>query len=284
MISIIIPAHNEEKTIHKCIHTLLSDVDIQAEIIVVCNGCTDNTKGVLEAFRHAITILDTPVPSKALALNMGDKNASHFPRFYLDADVLISPAAIKAIMDDMETDEAIYAASPYPRFDLSKSTWFVKAFYKIWQNNVFFLDDNRIGGSGVYILSKEGHKKLGKIPNVINDDGYIDVFFTNENKRRIKDCFSLVKAPSTIIDVIKIKARGRIGLYQLNRKYPSLKQSKIESHQKFILRMITMPNTWLELLVYLLSNLAIRVYASYLLSNSDNPYQWLRDESSRQNQ
>ncbi|WP_206663668.1 glycosyltransferase family 2 protein [Prescottella subtropica] len=45
-ISVVIPAYNEERTIEKCVRTVLDQGDTVAEIIVVDNGSTDSTQGL----------------------------------------------------------------------------------------------------------------------------------------------------------------------------------------------------------------------------------------------
>ena len=61
----------------------------QLEIIVACNGCTDETARIARGF-DGVTVLELEQPSKAAALNAGDAAASHWPRLYVDADVQIS--------------------------------------------------------------------------------------------------------------------------------------------------------------------------------------------------
>lgn len=48
-ISVIIPAHNEEKYIKRCIDSIKKADSVfpgNTEIIVVCNRCTDNTENI----------------------------------------------------------------------------------------------------------------------------------------------------------------------------------------------------------------------------------------------
>ena len=50
-ISVIIPAHNEEKYVARCIHsvkTAAKHYGGEVEIIVVCNRCTDKTAEIAE--------------------------------------------------------------------------------------------------------------------------------------------------------------------------------------------------------------------------------------------
>ena len=50
-ISVIIPAHNEEKYIERCIESIKAADSVfpgNTEIIVVCNRCTDRTEHIAE--------------------------------------------------------------------------------------------------------------------------------------------------------------------------------------------------------------------------------------------
>ena len=89
-ISIVIPAHNEASIIERTLRSILScKLDRELEIIVVANGCTDDTAARARAVPGPITVIETPIGNKVHALNLGDREARHFPRAYLDADILL---------------------------------------------------------------------------------------------------------------------------------------------------------------------------------------------------
>ena len=89
MISIVIPAYNESVSIAKCLHSVFSQtLDEPMEVVVVCNGCTDNTAEIARAFRPEVTVIETTVGSKVVALNLGDEAVTSFPRIYLDGDMV----------------------------------------------------------------------------------------------------------------------------------------------------------------------------------------------------
>ena len=55
MISVIIPAHNEGKVIAAALKGLAAGaISGELEVIVVCNGCTDNTVGIVASFGSVI--------------------------------------------------------------------------------------------------------------------------------------------------------------------------------------------------------------------------------------
>ena len=79
-LSIIIPAYNEEKYIADTLKRLKG-----YETIVVCNGCTDNTKGVAE--KYATKVIELKDKGVSAARNMGARAASFDRLVFMDADI-----------------------------------------------------------------------------------------------------------------------------------------------------------------------------------------------------
>src|SRR5947209_18274033 len=112
VISVVVPAHNESGGIGRLLTGLLADAKPdEFDIVVVANGCTDDTAPVAAAFGPPVTVLSTPVPSKFAALRLGDEHARGFPRLYVDADVELSTDSARALAAAL-TDPGILAAAP----------------------------------------------------------------------------------------------------------------------------------------------------------------------------
>ncbi len=91
--SIVIPAHNEGRVIGRLLDELLADPHASGpDVVVVCNGCTDDTARVAAARGDRVRVVEIPVPSKHAALRAGDEHARGFPRLYVDADVVLGAA------------------------------------------------------------------------------------------------------------------------------------------------------------------------------------------------
>jgi glycosyltransferase involved in cell wall biosynthesis len=103
-LSIIVPAHNEEKRIGKMLstyHQFFSEVraqnDLDFEFVVVLNGCKDGTIDVVEDLRKScgdIIILDLPEGGKGLAIKAGFADALTRPNDligFVDADMATLP-------------------------------------------------------------------------------------------------------------------------------------------------------------------------------------------------
>jgi len=102
LISIIIPAHNEDRVIKSTLTSLLPGIDSgELEVVVVCNGCTDRTADVVRAVSDSIDCVEVEKPSKANALNIGESRVHGFPRLYLDADICISASDIISLACQM---------------------------------------------------------------------------------------------------------------------------------------------------------------------------------------
>ncbi|MCS7138636.1 MAG: glycosyltransferase [Crenarchaeota archaeon] len=90
-ISVIIPAHNEEKTIASCIESVLENKYPWKQIIVVDDGSTDNTYKIASRYRSRITLLTRSKSSmKAYALNYGLRAATGDIVVTVDADTVIA--------------------------------------------------------------------------------------------------------------------------------------------------------------------------------------------------
>src|SRR5206468_9477454 len=84
--SVVIPAHNEAAVIGRLLTAILADAGPdEFEIVVVPNGCTDDTAAVASSF--GVRVVETEVASKVAALRLGDASVKSFPRIYVDADV-----------------------------------------------------------------------------------------------------------------------------------------------------------------------------------------------------
>ena len=63
MPSVVIPAHNEKAVIERCLRSVLAEPRIEGlEVVVVCNGCSDETAQICRDFDESIVVIETEVP------------------------------------------------------------------------------------------------------------------------------------------------------------------------------------------------------------------------------
>lgn len=278
MVSIIIPAHNEEKVIGANLAALMPGVESGLiKVVVVCNGCTDNTALIVRKYGKKITCLETSVASKTNALNIGDNAAHSFPRIYLDADVRLSSESALEIARGLQQDDYL-AASPVLRMDYSSASWFVKSYYEIWQQ-LPYVKEGMIG-TGVFALSEKARKRFPEFPDVIADDGFVRSLFTCSERVSIAHCYCLVSSPINMNGLIKIKTRSRLGRYELAEKFPDLLQNEKKSYWAGSIKLLCKGHNWFKLPIYLYVNILTRIRAKrYIQKNGFSG--WERDESSR---
>ncbi len=277
MISIVIPAHNESAVIARTLKAILegSRKD-ELDIVVVCNGCTDGTASLARSFGSPVRVLETTIPSKTNALNLGDQTAFGFPRLYVDADIVLTIDAIRELANAL-TDERILAVAPTGRYDLRGCSRLVRAFFKVRS----FLPSAQegIGGSGVYALSEKGRHRFQQFPALTADDGYVRIQFQAEERKTLPFVYSTVFAPRTISDLIAQKTRARYGSYELRDLFPDWWKNRGEGNNKSLLRLFKCPQLWLSLAVYCLVMSLARRRALQRLESKH--CRWERDNSSR---
>lgn len=277
MISIVIPAHNENRVIARTLKAILdgSEQD-ELDIVVVCNGCTDGTASDARSFGSPVRVIETAIPGKANALNLGDQAAYGFPRLYVDADIVLTIDAIRQLANALK-DENTLAIAPTGRYDLRGCSWLVRAFFKV--RSLLPSAREGIGGSGVYALSEKGRLRFQQFPAVTADDGYVRIQFQPHERKTLPFVYSTVFAPRTISDLMAQKTRVHYGSYQLRNLFPVLWENRGESNNNSLLRLFSQPQLWLSLSVYCLVMSLARRRA---LQRLESGYcQWERDNSSR---
>ncbi len=279
MISVIIPAHNEANVIGATLEPLLPGVVAgEMEVIVVCNGCSDETASIVKTFGEKIKCIETPVASKTNALNLGDDESAGFPRVYLDADIVFSSDGVKKTAAPLEEGTHL-AAAPKMCMDFSRTTWAVKSYYDVWQQ-LPYVQEGMIG-TGVYALSKEGKDRIGRFPDIIADDGYVRALFNKKERTAVDNCYSVVRPPANMSGLKKIKMRSRLGRYELAEKFPGLSKNEKKNYQFALLKLLGKVGYWTKIPIYLYVNLLTRLQAKkyYQIHRFSG---WERDETSRE--
>lgn len=89
-ISVIIPTYNNGKTLQRCIQSVLNQVEVDFEIIIVDDGSSDNTKNIVESFSSdLIKYYYKENGGVSSARNLGIINAEYNKLFFLDSDDIL---------------------------------------------------------------------------------------------------------------------------------------------------------------------------------------------------
>jgi glycosyltransferase involved in cell wall biosynthesis len=277
MISVIIPAYNERSVIARTLKSMTAGaLPGELDVIVVCNGCTDETASVAGNFGPPVRVLETRLAGKTLALNLGDKAATSFPRVYADADVHITIDAIRNLANRLETGDVL-AVAPIANIDLKDCSWLVRAYYEI--RSLLPSGHEGIGGSGVYALSEEGRSRFREFPKLTADDGYVRIQFKPEERETLTSFSSTVFAPRTVWDLITTKTRSQYGSLELASRFPDLWKNKGANNDTALVELFGHPRLWHKLSVYCLITIMAKRRARIRMRTGNTA--WLRDETSR---
>ncbi|MGW9402480.1 WecB/TagA/CpsF family glycosyltransferase [Arthrobacter sp. NPDC055585] len=265
--SIIIPCHNEEQVIGATLDSLAPVIETGTEVIVVCNGCTDDS-AVLARSRAGVRVLELDGASKAAAINAGNAAASRWPRLYLDADIRVSPETVRAVFNALATGSL--AVRPAVDYDLDGAGTLVRSYYRARRHLPGA--QRSLWGAGAYALSAEAGQRLGLLPDVVADDLYIERFFPPEQKA-VLDCPPvLVRLPRNVSGLLAVLRRT----YRGNAEQGALRATAAASAAG-ILGAVRGPRSALDAVVYA----AFTVAGRRLAAASGPGTTWERDESTR---
>ncbi|MGB3771526.1 MAG: glycosyltransferase family 2 protein [Rhodococcus sp. (in: high G+C Gram-positive bacteria)] len=206
--AIIIPAHNEAAVIDRTLEPLVELArEGVVEVIVVCNGCTDDTARVARLFPD-ITVLDIYAASKTTAMNAGDDAAVAWPRVYLDADVVVSSDAVVDVLSALSAPGAL-SGRPAFEYDTSGAGLLVRRYYAARQRIPEFT--THLWGAGCYAMTESGHRRVGAFPDRIADDVVVDAAFEPHEKTIVDTDPVTVRTPRTARALLAVLSRNYRG-------------------------------------------------------------------------
>ena len=154
-ISVIIPAHNEEKYIRRCIHSIKKADERfkgNTEIIVVCNRCTDKTAKIAE--ENGARVLFNEDRCIAKVRNAGIEAAKGKIIVTIDADNRMTPGTLNEIYRLLKSGRYIGGGAPI-RFE--------RYSFPLWCNDILCRVSFMITGlySGIFWAKKETFDAIG---------------------------------------------------------------------------------------------------------------------------
>jgi len=214
--SIVVPAHNEAAIIVGTIGPLAALIEHGVEIIVSVNGCTDDTAAQARTI-PGVVVFESSKPSKAEALNAADSVAKSFPRLYLDADIMITPDAVVAVLDRLRVGDVL-AVRPSYRYDTTGAARLVAAYYRA-RDRIPAMREH-MWGAGAYALNRAGHTRLGSFPTLTADDLYIDQLFSREEIAIVETTPVEVRCPRTSNALLRTLIRVQSGRAEVAQTRP----------------------------------------------------------------
>jgi glycosyltransferase involved in cell wall biosynthesis len=211
LVSIVIPAHNEEAVIAANLRRLLDGTTPgEFDVIVVPNGCTDRTAEVARA--TGVRVIESPVPGKAAAIRLGDDACLTFPRIYLDADVDLRSDAVRALVA-ATGQPGVLACAPVPVLDLTGVGGVAKRIHRV--HEALVAPARALAGVGVYVLNEAGHARVFPMPDVISDDGWVHNTFRPDERVVVAGATTRTRPARTVKSYLNRRVRVRLGNRQL---------------------------------------------------------------------
>lgn len=269
--SVVIPAHDEERVIGRCLDALSEGAEPgEFEVVVVSNGSSDRTAEIARAHPLGVTVVETPVASKTVALNLGDDAVVTFPRAYVDADIEMDAASLRAAVAAL--GDGVLCSAPAMRLDMDGVPWYVRSFYAAFRELPYLADD--MNGGGVYVLSEEGRQRFGSFPELTADDLFVRNLFTSPERRAASAGDFVVRPPRTLGGLIAIRQRG----YRGNAEYAASEHGGTDGATFAPRRILA---GWVRHPIDMSVFIAVNVVAKLKLRFASGGHRWERDDSSR---
>jgi Glycosyl transferase family 2 len=276
--TIVIPAHNEGPVIGRLLGQLIPEAPSgDFDIIVVANGCTDDTADVAASFGPSVRVLSIPVASKYEALVAADRATSDFPVVYVDADVELRAEDVRALAAALR-QPGVLAAGPERVLDLAGRPWLVRWYYDIWTR----LPEVRSGlwGRGVIAVDETGQQRVASLPPLLGDDLAASLLFAPHERRIVPGAQVVVHTPRTLADLLRRRIRAATGLAQMEQAEQapeSTARTRMSDLNAIVRRE---PRMAPRVAFFLVMAVLARLRARRAVAKGDYST-WLRDESSR---
>lgn len=153
IISVIIPAHNEQDYLGATLDALNRQDYPEYEIVVVANGCTDATVEAAQEKCHRLVTLSQK--SLGVARNLGARMAAGDLLVFLDADTVLEPCALRIIAEEFTVRDAGGTLKGQPdasRFAYRLIYWLKNFIHRFVVHN---------GSSGVILCWKKDFARVG---------------------------------------------------------------------------------------------------------------------------
>ena len=266
LISILVPAYNEEVGIIDSINSLLNQDYKNYEIIVIDDGSSDDTFNLVNSHfggNELVQIFTKENDGKAMALNFGAKKAKGEYLMCIDADTILVPHAVRTMIGKKKKGSDAVAAmvginneyvmkdgqpvkANVPSKISTRMQWmeycrsYVAFRCSLKDKNVITVISGACGLISREIFDKcGGYKKeqLGEdmelTMNIHSNDGTVQF---------LSETLAWTEAPENIKDLGKQRVRWFRGALQAFLSHPKL----IRSKGNFVFRQLLLPYIWIS--------------------------------------
>lgn len=276
-ISLIIPAHNEGAVIERTLRSVLSNrFERPRQIIVVANGCTDDTAQRARSVGPAIEVIETKAGNKTHALNLGDQAARYFPRAFMDADVLLSENVLEQVCAAFERP-GVRLVAPECRHVYRGFNPLLAGYYQLWRSLPYVQRDTM--ARGFFAIDRELRGRFAEFPPLTADDKFIRNLTRPDERCVAQGCWTTVYMPATFADLLAVKTRWTYGNLELSQQRPDLNVNDQQQHAGAMEHLLKRPWLWPHVPTFLFVYAYARRKAQKRLR--ERHAHWGRAESSR---
>ena len=229
MVSVVVPAKNEEKVIEKCIKSLinLSYPKNRLEIVVATDGNTDRTLKICKKYEPKIKVIETkPTRCKAEALNAVIPKLKGEIIAIFDADCVVDKNCVANAVkrfSDKEVMGVMGFLRPYNKQqNIITKMIFSETILVFFQESIINklgLNPNFLGKN--MFFRREVFKKIGKFDEYSYSE---DIEFSIEMRKYKykvvleKSAITYDEYPTSISDILKQRLRFFRGMLRVKRK------------------------------------------------------------------
>lgn len=131
-----------------------------------------------------------------------------FPRLYLDADVVLSGASARRLIDCLERGEHL-AARPAITYDARLSSPVVRSYFRARAQVPAVM--TALWGAGAFGLTAAGRARFGQWPDIVADDLFVDRQFQRGEICIADDACVTVTVPRDLSHLLLILRRAQRG-------------------------------------------------------------------------
>ncbi|WP_240377167.1 glycosyltransferase family 2 protein [Bacillus piscicola] len=275
-ISILIPAHNEEKNILRTIdHVMESNYPTShMEIIVINDGSTDRTQEVLQSAQHQystdITVIEEKEnKGKAAALNVGLSYASHPYIVTIDADTFIHPDALQHLLKPFNHSPDTGAVAGSLLVHNKHDSWLTRL--QVWDYFIGIAAVKRQQSiyEGVLVAQgsfsayrKEAISRAGKWSPVVGEDIVLTWGMLSQNYKVFyaPSAIGFTMVPNTLYGFFRQRKRWARGMFEGFRAHPAILM-KNKGLSRFLIALnLAFPLVDLALLFVLVPGLVLALF------------------------
>jgi len=162
---------------------------------------------------------------------------------------------------------------------LDSCPWSVRAYHRVWMRLPYVRQ--HLLGAGVYAVSKTGRARFSAFPDVIADDCFVRLQFSDDEKTIVDSHQFIMFPPRSLSSLIAINARRQAWHEEMRARFAETTTSQRRGQRGALLKLLKDPRLWPSIVLYTIVKFhTLRRYRRNQRAGKEST--WLRDNSSRQ--